>query len=126
MDRRIKNLILEVDGWIKQPITTLWEAGDDICGLIRSTISKLEEGEIGYWGNTSVSKGLIESIYDLSSKISESSYNVFSAQLSYTTHDDLEALEFYEAYAVEEKHLLMHWINELQSITQGLRNSNSF
>ena len=126
MDRRIKNLILEVDGWIKQPITTLWESRDEICGLIKSTISNIEEGEIGYWGNTSVSKGLIESISDLSSKISESSYNVFSYQLSDIKHDDLEALEFYEEAAVAEEHLLMHWINELQSITQGLRNSNSF
>ena len=123
MDKRIINLILELSGWINQPLSSKFhDDGEEICELIRSVQQKLKEGEIGHWGNSTITKGLIANIYEICTNIHDISYELLT-YIDYPSSELIhEGINLYNEY----ENLFNHYVEELKSIIEGIRNSNSF
>ena len=130
MDKRIINLILEIDHWIHQPLTSSFiDDGIEICRHINDLMDKIEEGEIGKWGNSKISSELVQSIYHLIISILEVGEDITDAKfrlslnLSQLNEDSIWELNNKLTCGELE---LPELTDELKSITEGIRNSNSF
>ena len=130
MDKRIKKIILDIDFWVKQPLTSaFYDDGVELLRLIDGVEKQIAEGEIGYWGNSLVAQELIALIYNLTSSILDVSHDILDAKfwlsidLTNTNDDRIWELEnMLECGELE----LPELIEDLKSIINGVRNSNSF
>ena len=130
MDKRIINLILEIDHWIRQPLTSAFiDDGVEICRHVNDLMDKIEEGEIGKWGNSKISGELVQSIYQLIISILEVGEDIADAKfrlslnLSQLNEDSIWELNNKLTCGELE---LPELTDELKSIIEGIRNSNSF
>lgn len=129
MDRRITNIINEIDYWVNQPLTgTFIDDGLEISWYFDKISDKLEEGEIGKWGNTNISIELFQYIHRLIGSIIEVGEEIIDAKLKLSS--DLS--QFNEDYIWELNNNLdcgelefPELVYELKSITEGIKNSNS-
>ena len=114
---------MELSGWINQPLSSKFhDDGEEICELIRSVQQKLKEGEIGHWGNSTITKGLIANIYEICTNIHDISYELLT-YIDYPSSELIhEGINLYNEY----ENLFNHYVEELKSIIEGIRNSNSF
>ena len=130
MDKRIINLILEIDHWIHQPLTSVFiDDGVKICRHVDDLMDKIEEGEIGKWGNSKISGELFQSIYqliisilDVGEDIADAKFRL-SLNLSHLNEDSIWELNNKLTCGELE---LPELTDELKSIIEGIRNSNSF
>lgn len=123
MDKRIINLVLEISGWVNQPLSSEFhDDGEEICKLISSVQHKLKEGEIGRWGNSTITMGLIANIHELCANIHDISYEL----LTYCDYPSSELIQEGINLYSEHENLFNHYVEELKSIIEGIRNSNSF
>jgi hypothetical protein len=130
MDNRVKKIILDIDFWVKQPLTSaFYDDGVELLRLIDGVEKQIAQGEIGYWGNSLVAEELIAFIYNLTSSILDVSHDILDAKfwlsidLTNTNDDRIWELENrLECGELE----LPELIEDLKSIINGVRNSNSF
>jgi hypothetical protein len=130
MDNRIKKIILDIDFWVKQPLTSaFYDDGVELLRLIEGVEKQIAEGEIGYWGNSLVAQELIVLIYNLTSSILDVSHDILDAKfwlsIDLTNTDDDRIWELENMLECGELEL-PELIEDLKSIINGVRNSNSF
>lgn len=127
MDKRIRDLILEIEFWLQHSESaSFYDDGYELCNRVEALRIKMDQGRIASWASPSITLSLIEEIEELCVEIINASHDFtdLRSRLSYGWIDKSEVLSTSKRLVEFERVLNTH-LEELRSIINGIINSNN-